>query len=139
MEGTRFIGGPTELVLEIESSANKSGCCALLIWEGPLDCGVGCWEDDRSRLCFSFTKLSGTSSSPSTSSVEGSGIGPSITQRFDSYFVRIKFSIFASDGTWPGASFDSQYLFALAFPHRSTLCNCSSVHESRSTDFTLLI
>lgn len=64
---------------------------------------------------------------------------PSMTQRFDSYLVRMKFSILASDGTWPGASFDSQYLFALAFPHFSTLCNCSSVQESRSTDLTLLI
>lgn len=34
------------------------------------------------------------SSSPSSSSVAGSGIGPSIVQRFDSYFVLMKFSIF---------------------------------------------
>ena len=80
-----------------------------------------------------------TTSSSSASSVEGSGIGPSITQRFDSYFVRIKFSIFASDGMWPGASFDSQYLFARALPHFSTLCSCSSVQVSRSTDLTLLM
>lgn len=131
--------GPVELVRGMASPANRSGCCALLTWEGPLGCGVDRWEDDRSRLCFSFTRLSGTSSSPSTSSVDGSGIGPSITQRFDSYLVLIKFSILASDGTWPGASFDSQYLFALALPQRSTLCNCSSVQESKSTDFTLLI
>lgn len=51
----------------------------------------------------------------------------------------MKFSIFASDGTCPGASLASQYLFARAFPHTSTLCNCSSVHESRSTDLTLLM
>lgn len=31
------------------------------------------------------------------------------------------------------------HLFALALPHRSMLCSCSSVHESRSTDLTLLI
>jgi hypothetical protein len=80
-----------------------------------------------------------TTSSSSASSVEGSGIGPSMTQRFDSYFVRMKFSIFASDGTWPGASFDSQYLFARALPHFSTLCSCSSVQVSRSTDLTLLM
>lgn len=61
---------------------------------------------------------------------------PSMTQRFDSYFVRMKFSIFASEGTCPGASFASQYLFALLLPHFSTLCSCSSVHVSRSTDLT---
>ena len=64
-------------------------------------------------------------------------MGPSMTQRFDSYFVRMKFSIFASEGTCPGASFASQYLFALALPHFSTLCSCSSVQVSRSTDLTL--
>jgi hypothetical protein len=32
-----------------------------------------------------------------------------------------------------------QYLLALAFPHRSMLASCSSVHESKSTDLTLLI
>lgn len=89
--------------------------------------------------CFSLTKLNGTSSSPSASSVEGSGIGPSITQRFESYFVLMKFSILDSDGTCPGASFASQYLFALAFPHFKTLCSCSSVQASRSTDLTRLI
>ena len=31
------------------------------------------------------------------------------------------------------------HLFALVFPHRSTLCNCSSVQASRSTDLTRLI
>ena len=69
----------------------------------------------------------------------GSGIGPSITHLFDSYLVLMKFSILASDGTCPGASFASQYLFAFVFPHFNTLCSCSSVHASRSTDFTLLI
>lgn len=66
-------------------------------------------------------------------------MGPSMTQRFDSYFVRMKFSILASEGTWPGASFASQYLFARALPHFSTLCSCSSVQVSRSTDLTLLM
>ena len=79
------------------------------------------------------------SSSPSASRVAGSGIPPSITHLFDSYFVLMKFSILASDGTWPGANFASQYLFALVFPHLNTLCTCSSVQASRSTDFTLLI
>ena len=64
-------------------------------------------------------------------------MGPSMTQRLLSYFVRMKFSILASLGTWPGASFASQYLFARALPHLSTLCSCSSVHVSRSTDLTL--
>ena len=90
-------------------------------------------------LCFSLTKFKGISSSPSASNVEGSGIGPSITHLFDSYFVLIKFSILASEGTCPGASFASQYLFALEFPHFRTLCSCSSVHASRSTDLTLLM
>jgi hypothetical protein len=49
-------------------------------------------------------------SSSSSSRVEGSGIPPSITHRLDSYFVRIKFSILASEGTWPGARLASQYL-----------------------------
>lgn len=83
--------------------------------------------------------LQRTRSSSSVSRVEGSGIGPSIVQRFDSYFVRMKFSIFASEGTCPGASFASQYLFARALPHLSTLCSCSSVQVSRSTDLTLLM
>lgn len=81
--------------------------------------------------------LSGVSSS--ASSVVGSGIGPSITHRFDSYFVRMKFSIFASDGLCPTASFASQYLLALVLPHLSMLCICSSFQASSSTDFTLLM
>lgn len=92
-----------------------------------------------SMLCFSLTILSGTSSSPSASSVEGSGSGPSMTHLLSSYLVRMKFSILASDGTWPGASFDSQYLFARALPQFKTLCSCSSVQVSRSTDLTLLM
>lgn len=66
--------------------------------------------------CFSLTMLRGTSSSPSASRLAGSGMGPSMTHLFSSYFVRIKFSIFASDGAWPAASLDSQYLFARALP-----------------------
>ena len=31
------------------------------------------------------------------------------------------------------------HLFALAFPHRSILCSCSSVQASRSTDLTRLM
>lgn len=93
----------------------------------------------RSMTCFSLTKLKGTSSSPSTSKVAGSGFGPSITHRFSSYLVRIKFSIFASDGACPGASLASQYLLARAFPQTSTLCTCSSVQASKSTDLTLLM
>lgn len=92
-----------------------------------------------SITCFSLTILKGTSSSPSTSRDAGSGIGPSMVHRFNSYLVRIKFSILDSEGTWPTASFASQYLLARAFPQLRMLCICSSVHESRSTDLTLLI
>lgn len=100
-----------------------------------LGAAAACFCDALlSILAFSCTTLSGTSSS--SPSVEGSGMGPSITHRFDSYFVRIKFSILASDGTCPGCSFASQYLFALALPHFRTLCSCSSVQASRSTDLT---
>lgn len=124
------------------SSANKSCCGTLRTCDGPgpgEGLGTTFCEADLSMLCFSFTKFSGISSSPSASNVEGSGIGPSITHLFDSYFVLMKFSILASDGTCPGASFASQYLFALEFPHFNTLCSCSSVHASRSTDLTLLM
>jgi hypothetical protein len=139
--GLEDIGGPdVALGGGPASSANRSGCGALLTCDGP-PAGLGAvrCEVDLSIACFSFTKLNGTSSSPSASSVEGSGIGPSITHLFDSYFVRMKFSIFDSDGTCPGANFASQYLFALEFPHFRTLCSCSSVHASRSTDLTLLM
>lgn len=86
-----------------------------------------------------FTTLRGISSSPESSRVDGSGTPPSITHLFDSYFVLMKFSIFASDGTCPDARFASQYLFAREFPHLTILANCSSVQLSRSTDFTLLM
>lgn len=66
-------------------------------------------------------------------------MGPSMTHLLSSYLVRMKFSILASEGTWPGASFDSQYLFARAFPQLRMLCICSSVQESRSTDLTRLM
>jgi hypothetical protein len=90
-----------------------------------------------SPIAFSLTTLSGTSSSsPPSSNVLGSGIGPSITHLLLSYLVRIKFSILLSFGICPSASLCSQYLFARAFPQRSILCICSSVQESRSTDFT---
>lgn len=90
------------------------------------------------RLISSFTTLNGTSSSAAvpSSSVLGSGIGPSITHLLLSYFVRMKFSILDSLGTCPSASLLSQYLFARPLPHRIMFCVCSSVHESRSTDFT---
>lgn len=127
------------------------------------------------------------SSPSSTSRVDGSGIGPSITHRFDSYLVRMKFSIFLQveleyrsrfiktpDGweihtilrghvqgqvllpstykytlvymltlgsmlPWKRNGDRITNLLALAFPHLSTLCSCSSVQVSRSTDFTRLI
>lgn len=62
-----------------------------------------------------------------------------MTHLFDSYLVLIKFSILDSDGTCPACNLASQYLFALAFPHLRTLCSCSSVQASRSTDLTRLI
>lgn len=96
-------------------------------------------EADLSILAFSCTMFKGMLSSPSASNVDGSGIGPSITHLLDSYLVRIKFSIFASEGTWPGASLASQYLLALALPHFRILCSCSSVQASRSTDLTRLM
>lgn len=96
-------------------------------------------ETFLSTVCFSLTKLNGTSSSPATSKVAGSGLGPSIAHRFNSYFVRIKFSIFDSDGRWLGASLASKYLFARALPHDRTDWSCSSVQESRSTDLTRLM
>jgi hypothetical protein len=46
---------------------------------------------------MSLGRVLTNSSSPSN--VDGSGIGPSITQRLDSYFVLMKFSILASEGT----------------------------------------
>ena len=90
-------------------------------------------------MAFSCTMFRGMLSSPSASRVDGSGIGPSITHLFDSYLVRIKFSIFASEGLCPGASFASQYLLALVFPHLRIVCSCSSVQASKSTDFTRLM
>jgi hypothetical protein len=104
-----------------------------------LSSGAALVVSCRPSLRCAVTREALTTSSSSASRVEGSGIGPSMTQRFDSYFVRMKFSILASEGTWPGASFASQYLFARALPHFSTLCSCSSVQVSRSTDLTLLI
>ena len=105
------------------------------------DCGADAFLCDvvRSIFAFSWTRLRGTSSSPAASKVAGSGMGPSITHRFDSYLVRIKFSILASEGMCPIASFASQYLFDREFPHFSMLCSCSSVHASRSTDLTRLM
>lgn len=122
----------------ISSSPNRSmEAWGRLTAGGWLAVATRC-EADRSIFAFSWTTARGTSSSP-TSRVAGSGMPPSITHRLDSYLVRMKFSIFASDGTWPWASFASQYLLARALPHRKTLWSCSSVHASRSTDFTRLI
>ena len=86
----------------VESSPNKSmflGAGRGLGMEAlDDDAASSRWELDRSLFAFSCTSVNGISSSPSASSVEGSGIGPSITHRFVSYFVRMKFSILASDG-----------------------------------------
>lgn len=106
--------------------------------------GAGAGGDDAAAAAdflssFSCTFFNGTLSSSSSSRVDGSGIPPSITHRLDSYLVRMKFSILASEGTWPGARLASQYLFARVFPHLTTLCSCSSVQLSRSTDLTLLM
>lgn len=135
----------TSVVLGRAGGSKSSNRLTLVVCGGactgggiPLDCAVDClWDADLSILAFSCTTFSGTSSS--SPSVEGSGIGPSIAHLLVSYFVRMKFSIFPSDGTCPGCSFASQYLFALELPHFRTLCSCSSVHASRSTDLTRLI
>lgn len=90
-----------------------------------------------SPIAFSLTTFNGTSSSPvPSSSVLGSGIGPSITHRLLSYFVLMKFAILLSFGTWPSANLCSQYLFARALPHRNIDCICSSAQESKSTLLT---
>lgn len=134
--------GPAVLDLcGIGSPPMRSACGGAAIDRGAADWPTDAFRSDslRSTTCFSFTTLSGISSSPSASNVEGSGIGPSITHLLSSYLVRMKFSILASEGTWPGASFASQYLFARAFPQLKMLCSCSSVQESRSTDLTRLM
>jgi hypothetical protein len=134
--GTCIAGGPVLLAL----------CAGAGSAPIRSTCGAAVWPTDALRMdslcatfCLSLTTPNGTSSSPSASSVEGSGMGPSITHLFSSYLVRIKFSILASDGTWLAASFASQYLFARPFPQFKTLCSCSSVQASRSTDLTRLI
>lgn len=126
-------------------------CCCRWPWGGartagkPLAPTAARCDAERSSCSFSCTFFNGTSSSswivdgPGPPSVDGSGMGPSMTQRFDSYFVRMKFSILFSLGMWPATSFASQYRFALSLPHCSILSRCSSVHESRVTDLTLLI
>lgn len=137
--GTLEATGPAVLARGIGSSPPIRSTCGA----GRAAAGgwPGCVLSDcfLSMVCFSLTMLSGTSSSASVPSVDGSGIGPSITHLLSSYLVRIKFSILASEGTWPWASFASQYLFARALPQFRTLCSCSSVQESRSTDLTLLM
>lgn len=138
--GTLEATGPAVLARGMGSSPPRRSAEGCGWGDGEAD-----WPPDRRRdslrsiVCFSLTKLRGTSSSPSASSDAGSGIGPSITHLFSSYFVRMKFSILASEGVWPGASLSSQYLFARALPQFRMLCICSSVQESRSTDLTLLI
>lgn len=137
--GTLVATGPAVLARGIGSSPPiRSTCGAGTGRAGAEGCPFRS-DSCLSMLCFSLTILSGTSSSPSASSVEGSGSGPSMTHLLSSYLVRMKFSILASEGTWPGASFDSQYLFARALPQFKTLCSCSSVQVSRSTDLTLLM
>lgn len=95
-----------------ESVLSENGL--LIVW---------LWLKGASEDAYELT----TSSSPSPPRVAGSGMGPSITHRFESYLVRIKFSILlcecqytallggrvpthASAGIWPGASLASQYL-----------------------------
>lgn len=140
--GTFVAMGPAVLARGMGSSPPMRSKAAAA-----CGCGVGEAEGPpdrrrdslRSMFCFSLTRLSGTSSSPSASRDAGSGMGPSMTHLLSSYFVRIKFSILASEGVCPGASLSSQYLFARAFPQLRMLCICSSVQESRSTDLTLLM
>ncbi len=91
------------------------------------------------RSCTTFSGTSSSAPASSSSNDAGSGTGPSIAHRLESYFVRMKLSIFPSLGTWPSASLCSQYLFARLLPQRTTELSCSSVHESRSMLFTLLM
>lgn len=95
--GTFDATGPAEFARGMGSSLPMRSKTGLA---GVEDC---CPPDRRrdsflSIVCFSLTRLRGTSSSPSTSRDAGSGIGPSITHLFNSYFVRMKFSILASEG-----------------------------------------
>jgi hypothetical protein len=53
----------------------------------------GCDETGQHRITREPATVLTTSSSPSTSSVAGSGMPPSMTHLFDSYLVRMKFSI----------------------------------------------
>lgn len=129
-------------IADPESSPNKSNCCCGRARGGPaIPPGALPFLKlaPRSRcLTFSCTTFSGTSSSASpSSSVLGSGMGPSMTHRLLSYLVRMKFSILASFGTCPSASLCSQYLLARVLPQRIMLWSCSSVHVSRSTLLTL--
>lgn len=135
--GTLVATGPAVFARGIGSSPPIRSTCGAG-WAEAEGCPFRS-DSCLSIVCFSFTILSGTSSSPSASNVAGSGIGPSMTHLLSSYLVRMKFSILPSEGTWPGASFDSQYLFARAFPQFKTLCSCSSVQVSRSTDLTRLM
>lgn len=148
LAGTCIAVGPVLLARRGAAAGAGVEAAGATIGSPPIrsSWGFADWPADALRtdsrcstFCFSFTTLSGTSSSPSASRVAGSGIGPSITHRFSSYLVRMKFSILASDGMWPGANFASQYLFARALPQLRTLCSCSSVQESRSTDLTRLM
>ena len=100
----------------VGSSPNRSmtGAAALGACKGaagPLLMEAFLSEADRSSFAFSCTTLRGcivvsdfvpasassvfttSSSPPSLPRVEGSGIGPSIVHLFESYLVRMKFSI----------------------------------------------
>ena len=141
------LGGPVLARGGAVSSPNKSiaGAGFACTGGGRFEDEASRWDAERSICTFSCTLLKGyvkyqrrnflekmwlTTSSSDTSRVDGSGMPPSITQRFDSYFVRMKFSIFlyrvsfvivthgrrktyASDGIWPCANLASQYLFRL--------------------------
>jgi len=93
-------GGLVVLALRGAGSAPMRSAGGGATERGVAVCPTEAFRTDslRSTFCFSLTTLNGMSSSPSASSVEGSGIGPSITHLFSSYFVRMKFSIFASEG-----------------------------------------
>lgn len=107
----RATGGPVLGRGGATSSPNRSmaGAGFACAGGGCLDEDPNLWEAERSICTFSCTLLNGyvrvsvvnfprkdlllTTSSSDTSRVAGSGIPPSITQRFESYFVRMKFSI----------------------------------------------
>lgn len=112
--GRATVGGSVVLgraggLIVLSSSKKLTDCCAGRRRGGWLT-GALC-DAERSSFAFSWTTARGCSlitdrkhfegviigqrtTSSSLPRVAGSGMGPSIAHRLDSYFVRMKFSIF---------------------------------------------